>query len=200
MKYIQEKTLVIIKPDGVQRTLIGEVIKRIERVGFKLVALKFDFASKEKVAEHYTIDPEWIEKTGRKALEAEAKHGKDVAGIDPVTHGGTILHKLQNYLTSGPVVIMVWQGAHVVDVVRKLVGTTEPKTSDVGTIRGDFVHDSYEISNGEGRSVRNVVHASSSVEDAEKEIAVWFRPEEIISYRLIAEEVLYDVNMDGIRE
>lgn len=200
MKYTQEQTLVIIKPDGVQRSLIGEVIERIERVGFKLVALKFALPAKEKVAEHYTIDPEWIEKTGRKALDADAKLGKDVSGIDPVAHGGMILHKLQNYLTSGPVVIMVWQGAHVVDVVRKLVGGTEPKTSDVGTIRGDFVHDSYEISNAEGRSVRNVVHASSSVDDATKEIAVWFAPEELVTYRLVAEEVLYDVNIDGIEE
>lgn len=197
MQHIQQKTLVIIKPDGVQRSLVGEVIKRIERVGFKLVALKFEIADKEKVVKHYTIDPEWIEKTGRKALEADAKAGKDITGIDPLTHGGTILHKLQNYITSGPVVIMVWQGAHVVDVVRKLVGSTEPRTSDVGTIRGDFVHDSYEISNIEGRSVRNVLHASSSIEDAEKEIPVWFKPEEIVPYRLVAEEVLYDVNIDG---
>ncbi len=197
MKHTQEKTLVIIKPDGVQRTLIGEVIGRIERVGFKLVALKFEIPSKEKVVEHYTIDPEWVEKTGLKALAADALSGKDVTGIDALTHGGTILHKLQNYMTSGPVVIMVWQGAHVVDVVRKLVGSTEPRTSDVGTIRGDFVHDSYEISNIEGRSVRNVLHASSSTEDAQKEIKVWFAPEEIVSYRLIAEEILYDVNVDG---
>ncbi len=197
MKYIQEKTLVIIKPDGVQRSLIGEVIKRIERVGFKLIALKFEIPSKEKVVEHYTIDPNWIEITGQKALDADIRAGKDVTGIDPLVHGGTILHKLQNYITSGPVVVMVWQGAHVVDVVRKLVGSTEPRTSDVGTIRGDFVHDSYEISNLEGRSVRNVLHASSSTEDAEKEIAVWFKPEEIVTYRLVAEEVLYDVNIDG---
>jgi nucleoside-diphosphate kinase len=200
MKHIQEKTLVIIKPDGVQRSLVGEVIKRIERVGFKLVALKFEIADKEKVVKHYTIDPEWIEKTGCKALEADVKAGKDVVGIDPLTHGETILYKLQNYITSGPVVIMVWQGAHVVDVVRKLVGGTEPRTSDVGTIRGDFVHDSYEISNIEGRSVRNVIHASSSIEDAQKEIEVWFAPDEVISYGLVAEEILYDVNVDGMPE
>ena len=200
MKYTQEQTLVIIKPDGVQRSLIGEVIKRIERVGFKLVAIKFELPTKEKVVAHYTIDPDWVEKTGHKALDAEARAGKDVSGIDAMTHGGTILHKLQNYITSGPVVAMVWQGAHAVDVVRKLVGSTEPRTSDVGTIRGDFVHDSYEISNGEGRSVRNVVHASSSVEDAQKEIAVWFGPEELVTYRLVAEEILYDVNIDGTLE
>jgi nucleoside-diphosphate kinase len=200
MKYIQEKTLVIIKPDGVQRSLIGEVIERIERVGFKLVALKFEIPTKEKVAQHYTIDPEWILKTGEKSLKAKQNIGEDISGIDPYTFGKTILEKLQSYMTSGPVVIMVWQGAHVVQVVRKIVGGTEPKTSDVGTIRGDFVHDSYEIANLENRSVKNVLHASSSTEDSEKEINVWFKPEEIISYRLIAEEILYDVNIDGIKE
>lgn len=200
MKHIQEKSLIIIKPDGVQRSLIGEVIRRIEQVGFKLVALKFEIPTKDKVAAHYTIDPFWVVKTGEKALAANKKRGEDVTGIDPLLHGGTILHKLQNYITSGPVVVMVWQGAHVVEVVRKLVGGTEPKSSDVGTIRGDFVHDSYEISNIENRSVKNVLHASSSVEDAEKEIMVWFKPEEILSYRLIAEEILYDVNVDGVEE
>lgn len=197
MKHNQEKSLLIIKPDGVQRSLIGEIIKRIERVGFKLVAIKFEIPTKEKVVEHYTIDPEWILKTGEKTLKAKQDAGEDVSGFDALTYGGAILHKLQSYMTSGPVVIMVWQGAHVVEVVRKLVGSTEPKSSDVGTIRGDFVHDSYEISNIENRSVKNVLHASSCIEDAEKEMFVWFKPEEIMSYRLIAEEVLYDVNLDG---
>lgn len=200
MKYLQEKTLIIVKPDGVQRSLIGEVIKRIERVGFKLIALKFEIPEREKVSAHYTIDPEWVLKTGVKALKAKEGAGEDVSGIEPLAFGNTILEKLQNYITSGPVVIMVWQGAHVVEVVRKLVGGTEPKTSDVGTIRGDFVHDSYEISNLENRSVRNVIHASSSTVDAEQEINVWFKPEEIVSYRLVAEEILYDVNIDGVKE
>jgi nucleoside-diphosphate kinase len=200
MQHTKEKSLVIIKPDGIQRTLIGEIIKRIERVGFKLVALKFQIPTSDIVKAHYTIDPEWIEKTGAKALRAKKENGDDVSNIEPLQFGETILTSLQKYMTSGPVVVMVWEGAHVVDVVRKLVGGTEPKTSDVGTIRGDFVHDSYEISNIENRSVRNVLHASSSVEDAEKEIQVWFKSEEIMSYRLIAEEILYDVNLDGKKE
>lgn len=200
MKHIQEKSLVIIKPDGVQRSLIGEIIKRIERVGFKLVALKFEIPNSEKVRAHYTIDPEWLGKAGQKAYDARVSVGEDMTGSDPVELGLAILGKLERYMTSGPVVIMVWQGAHVVDVIRKIVGTTEPKTSDVGTIRGDFVHDSYEISNIERRSVRNVMHASGTPEEAEQEIKNWFTPEEIISYRLIAEEVLYDVNVDGNEE
>lgn len=200
MKHTQEKTLIIIKPDGIQRSLIGEIIKRVERVGYKLVALKFELPTKEKVAKHYTIDPKWILKTGEKALLAKQKSGEDISDIDPLVFGGTILHKLQNYMTSGPVVIMVWQGSHVIEVVRKLVGGTEPKTSDVGTIRGDFVHDSYWVSTIEERSVKNVIHASSCVEDAQAEIDIWFTPEELLDYRLIAEEILHDVNLDGFKE
>lgn len=197
MEYQKEKSLVIIKPDGVQRSLIGEVIKRLERVGLKLVALKFEVPTIDKARAHYTIDPEWVEKTGKKSIAAMEKNGKDVIGLEPLEVGETILKRLEKYLSAGPVVVMVWQGAHAVDVIRKLVGGTEPRTSDVGTIRGDFVHDSYEISDIEGRSVRNVVHASGTMEEAQKEIAVWFKPEEIIKYRLVAEAILYDVNIDG---
>jgi nucleoside-diphosphate kinase len=200
MKYIQEKSLVIIKPDGVQRSLIGEVIGRLERVGFKLIALKFQIPTAEQAKKHYTIDPLWTEKTGQKAMKAFAANQKDISNMVPIEVGEKILKQLQTYMSSGPVVIMVWQGAHAVDVIRKLVGSTEPRTSDVGTIRGDFVHDSYEISNLESRSVRNVIHASGTIEEAEKEIQAWFKPEEIISYRLIAEEILYDVNIDGREE
>jgi nucleoside-diphosphate kinase len=200
MKHIQEKSLVIIKPDGVQRSLIGEIIKRFERVGLKLIALKFEIADTEKVKQHYTIDPEWVIKAGTKSCKAREQAGEDMSGMYPEQVGLEILAKLQTYMTSGPIVIMVWQGAHAVGVIRKLVGGTEPRTSDVGTIRGDFVHDSYEISNIENRSVRNVIHASGTVEEALKEIQNWFKPEEIISYRLVAEEILYDVNMDGVEE
>lgn len=200
MQHIQEKSLIIIKPDGVQRSLIGDVISRLERVGLKLIALKFEIPTKEKVKQHYTIDPLWVEKTGIKAYKSLEEHGEDVLNIEPIELGNRILGKLEKYISSGPVVIMVWQGAHAVDVIRKLVGGTEPRTSDVGTIRGDFVHDSYEISNIEGRSVRNVVHASGTIDEAKAEINVWFMPDEIISYRLIAEEILYDVNIDGKTE
>lgn len=200
MQHIQEKSLVIIKPDGVQRSLIGDIVKRLEQVGLKLIALKFEIPTKEKAKQHYTIDPAWVEKAGNKARKSLEEYGEDVSNVEPIELGNKILGQLQKYMSSGPVVIMVWQGAHAVDVIRKLVGGTEPRTSDVGTIRGDFVHDSYEISNIEGRSVRNVVHASGTIEEAEKEIQTWFKSEEIISYRLVAEEILYDVNIDGREE
>ena len=107
---------------------------------------------------------------------------------------------LRKYLTSGPVVAMVWQGAHVVEVVRKITGGTEPRTSDVGTIRGDFVLDSYQMSDEAGRAIRNLIHASGSIEEAKNEIKHWFSDNELTSYRLVQEEILYDVNLDGILE
>jgi nucleoside-diphosphate kinase len=98
------------------------------------------------------------------------------------------------------VVSMVWQGAHAVPIVRKLVGGTEPLTSDVGTLRGDYVIDSYQMADVDGRATRNIIHASSSPEEAKKEVALWFKDEEIIKYRLIQEQIMYDVNLDGILE
>ena len=103
-------------------------------------------------------------------------------------------------MTSGPILAMVWEGAHAVKVTRKLVGSTEPLTSDVGTIRGDYVLDSYAMADEDGRSVRNLIHASGNMEEAESEINHWFKPEEVINYRLVQEEILYDVNLDGILE
>src|SRR3989344_1904079 len=113
---------------------------------------------------------------------------------------GPLVIYLIRYMTSGPIVAMVWEGAHAVAIVRKLTGGTEPLTSDAGTIRGDFVMDSYKMSDDDGRSVRNIVHASGSSKEAEDEIKHWFKPEEVIRYKSIQEKILYDVNLDGILE
>ena len=164
----QEQTLVLIKPDGVQRGLIGAVIGRLERVGLKLVGIKMVLPTEEMVAKHYN----------------KMK--------DPV------LAHLKKFMVSGPVVAMIWEGAHAVGVVRKLIGSTEPLSSDVGTIRGDFTIDSYQISDADGRAVRNIIHASGNTEEAQQEISLWFKPEDIMRYRIVSEAILYDVNLDGI--
>ena len=166
----KERTFVAVKPDGVQRGLVGEVIGRFERVGLKLVAVKMLVPTGAHIEKHY-----------EKIDEKIRKH-------------------LVSFMTSGPVVAMVWEGAHSVKIVRKLVGSTEPLTSDVGTIRGDFVLDSYAMSDTDGRAVRNVIHASGNVEEAEFEISHWFAPEEVTNYGLVQEKILYDVNLDGILE
>jgi nucleoside-diphosphate kinase len=196
----KERTLVIIKPDGIQRSLIGELIKRYERTGLKLTALKMVVPSEEQVEKHYTVDPEWRMKTGNKSIAAYQAKGKTPPSTDPMVISGMVIKKLIKYISSGPVIAMVWQGIHAVGIVRKITGSTEPLTSDVGTIRGDLTIDSYEIADIDQRAVRNLIHASGSTDEAEKEISLWFKPEELISYRLISEEILYDINLDGILE
>jgi len=194
-----EKTLVVIKPDGVQRSLVGEIIRRLERSGLKIVAMKMVVAEKDFVEKHYTIDPEWRRITGEKTIKGYRDKGIEPPHDDPYKITEIILGNLKKFMTSGPVIAMVWQGAHAVKVVRKLVGGTEPLSSDVGTIRGDFVLDSYQMSDKDGRAIRNLIHASGSTEEAEKEIALWF-PEGVINYRLVQEQILYDVDLDGILE
>lgn len=195
-----ERTLVIIKPDGIQRSLIGDVIHRYERVGLKLVGIKMMIPTKDLIEKHYTLDPEWRVRTGQKTIKNYLDKGLTPPSTDPVEITGRILKNLVNYMTKGPVVVMVWQGAHAVEIVRKITGGTEPVTSQVGTIRGDYVLDSYRMSDSDGRSVRNIVHASGSVKEADDEIAHWFKNEELFNYRLIVEEMLYDVDLDGILE
>ena len=195
-----ERTFVIIKPDGVQRSLIGEIIGRFERVGLKLVAMKMIVPTEEMAGKHYTLDPEWVRKVGEKSIKGYESKGKIPPSKDPIEVGNRVLEVLKKYMTSGPVVAMTWQGAHAVGIVRKMVGGTEPLTSDVGTIRGDFVLDSYQISDTSGRAIRNLIHASGSIEEAKNEINLWFKEKEIINYRLIQEAILYDVNLDGILE
>jgi nucleoside-diphosphate kinase len=195
-----ERTLVLIKPDGVQRSLIGEVIGRYERVGLKLAAMKMLVPTPAMVEAHYTLDPQWKQKTGEKNIKSYYEKGLKPPHEDPIDQSNMILEKLKKYMANGPVVAMVWEGAYAVAIVRKLTGGTEPLTSDVGTIRGDFVLDSYKLADDDMRAIRNIVHASGSVKEAEDEIAFWFKNDEIIDYKLMVEQMLYDVDMDGILE
>ena len=192
-----ERTLVIIKPDGIQRTLIGEIISRYERLGLKLTALKMFVPTADMVEKHYTLDPEWRRITGEKTIKSYKDKGLVPPSEDPLYITGVLLKKLAEYMTSGPVIAMIWQGAHAVKIVRKITGGTEPLTSDVGTIRGDFVLDSYQMSDTDQRSVRNLIHASGSPKEAEDEIAHWFKKEEIMNYKLVSDAILYDQNLDS---
>jgi nucleoside-diphosphate kinase len=195
-----ERTLVIIKPDGIQRSLIGEVIKRYERAGLKLVGIKMVVPTQEMVEAHYTLDPEWKKKTGEKNLQAYKDKGLIPPHNDPIKQSEMILMKLKKYFASGPVVAMVWQGAHAVSVVRKITGGTEPMLSDVGTIRGDYVIDSYKLADDDVRAIRNIVHASGTIAEAKLEIDYWFKKEELVDYRLLVDAMLYDTDIDGILE
>ncbi len=199
-EFRNERTLVVIKPDGIQRSLVGEIIKRFERVGLKIVGAKFFVPSPDFIDKHYNLNPEWKKNVGEKALEAYRKQGKEAPFNTPEEAGERVIEGLKAYMSSGPVMALALEGAHAVALVRKLVGGTEPLSSDVGTIRGDFVLDSYQMADTDGRAVRNLIHASGSIEEAIDELALWFKDEEIVDYTLVQERILYDVNLDGLVE
>lgn len=195
-----ERTLVVIKPDGIQRSLIGEIIGRYERVGLKLVGMKFLVPTAAHIEKHYTLDPGWKRAVGEKAIASYLKKGQQPPSADPLVVGEQVIERLKKYMTTAPIAAMVWEGAHAVEVVRKITGSTEPRSSDVGTIRGDFVLDSYQMADTDDRAIRNLIHASGTIPEAEAEIAHWFSPKELVNYRLVQERILYDVNLDGLLE
>lgn len=195
----KEKTLVLLKPDTVQRALIGEVISRFERVGLKIVAMKFLLPTKEQAYKHYVKNEAEIEALGNRSIEGKKKSGMEV-NDDPKALGQQIIDRLVAFLSAGPVVALILEGNRSVAITRKMVGSTEPLQSNMGTIRGDYTVDSYAIADEGDRSVRNLVHASANLEEADYEIKVWFKPEEIIDYKNAFDRILYDVNLDGVLE
>ena len=195
----KEKTLFIVKPDGVQRSLIGDLVQRIERTGLKIIALKMVVPTEEQVVAHYNKDDAWCLKKGNGIVENRKKNNMPV-DKEPIEYGRDIMRQNIAFMTAGPVVAMVVQGSNAVAVVKKIVGGTEPTTSDVGTIRGDYTIDSYEHAGISERAVRNLVHCSDEVEEAGREIDVWFGADELINKRLVVEQMLYDVDLDGILE
>ncbi len=195
----KERSFVAIKHDGVQRSLVGEIIKRIERTGLKIVALKMFVPTREKAIEHYGKDDAWCQAKGEKLIEMLKAKG-DTPTKTAVEYGREIIEALLNYFTAGPIIGMIIEGNQAVGIVKKLVGGTEPTTSDVGTIRGDLTLDSYNMANVDGRAVRNLIHCTDKPEEAEREINIWIKPEEIINYTLVQEKILYDINLDGILE
>jgi nucleoside-diphosphate kinase len=195
----KERTFVILKPDTIQRGLIGETIKRIENTGLKLVAMKMVVATEDQLWKHYSKDDAWFLKKGERTIEERKAAGMPIEK-EAIEYGKDIIRALVKFMSCGPIVPMIWEGNQAVGIVKKIVGATEPLSSDGGTIRGDYTLDSYELSSLDERAVRNLVHCSDPVEDATREIPIWFTEEEILKYSLIAEKILYDVNLDGINE
>lgn len=195
----KEKTLVIIKPDGVQRSLIGDIIGRIERTGLKFSAFKFLVPREDQCFAHYNKDDAWFQEKGARMIKEKEGRGEPVEK-SVIEYGKDIIRGNVAFFTSGPVLAMVVQGNQAVGIVKKLVGGTEPLTSDVGTIRGDFTVDSYALAGVDERAVRNLAHCSDSPSEAEREIKIWFDEKDLINYRLVQEQILYDVNLDGILE
>lgn len=151
-----ERTLVLFKPDAVQRSVVGEILQRFERVGLKIVGMKMVWADKDFSQKHYA---EHVAKSFYKGLE--------------------------DVITAGPVVALVLEGIEAIALVRKMVGSTEPKSSAPGTIRGDYAHVSYGYADAKGIGIKNLIHASANADDAKKEVALWFTDKELHSYATV---------------
>ncbi len=196
----KERTFVMLKPDAIQRSLVGEIIGRFERAGLKIVHMKLTMLDEQTLWDHYAKDDAWFLKKGTKIVEDRKANGLSIEK-EPIEYGKDIIRALVKFMTSGPVVMMALEGNSAIAVVKKLVGETEPATSDVGTIRGDFTLDTYNIAAIDDRAVRNLMHCSDVPEEAKRELALWLGGEkDMINYRLVSEAILYDVNLDGIME
>lgn len=174
-----EKTFLMVKPDGIRRGLVGEIFERLERNGLKLVACRMIKATKKQVALNYPGTKEWLVNVGNKTLgnydNDKAAVKKDVGTDDPEEIGRKVLEGITHYLTECPVILTVWEGNQSIQIVRKLVGKTDPLVSDIGSIRGDFGFDSAKLAIKDGRiTFKTIVHCSDSPEEAKREIEHWF--------------------------
>ncbi|MFA6519243.1 MAG: nucleoside-diphosphate kinase [Candidatus Paceibacterota bacterium] len=183
----EERTYVMIKPDGVKKGLIGEIIKRFEQRDLKVVALEMFQPTRDEIDNHYPKDEAWLTRLGGKTLSTYEKYGydpmEDFGTTDAAKIGPEIRKWLVDYMVSAPLVKMVVQGSHAVDMVRKICGPTLPNMADMGTIRGDYSVDSPAVANAEKRAVANILHASETMEEAAHEIKHWFGEKGVFSYK-----------------
>ncbi len=186
----KERTLVLIKPDGVERAVIGNVITKFEEAGLKVVGMKLIKADEDTVGKHYVYDEGWLVSVGTKAKKSMKEKGIDSPETE-LDIGKRVRNLLIKELTRSPIVAMVLEGYSTTEVARKIAGPTEPKKADPSTIRGGFSSDSYELADAFKRPVRNVVHVSESKEIAEKEIKLWFKDSEIFGYKRADETALF---------
>jgi len=191
----QEKTVVLIKPDGVKRGLIGEVITRAEKRGLKIVSLEMFQATKDQIDNHYPKDEKWIKRIGEKTLNNYKKYGfnaqEELGTEDPLKIGKMVRSWLVDFMVSGPMVKMIVQGIHAIDMVRKIVGGSMPSQADMGTIRGDFSVDDATAANKDKRAIHNIIHASETQEEAKHELDFWFAAEDIFEYKRAEEDIMF---------
>lgn len=195
-----EKSLVILKPDTIQRGLMGEIISRFEKKGLKIVAMKMVWPTRDLATKHYDQPEEAAIALGTKTIASYKEKGLDFWTNDPKEVAKDIQKKLIDYITAGPIVVMVIEGVHAVEYVRKIRGNTSPLKADIGSITADYTIDSYFVSDADQRALRNLVHASGSVEEADHEIKLWFKKEEILDYNLAIDEILYSKEWEVFKE
>jgi len=182
-----EKTLVLFKPDAVQRGIVGEILSRFEKIGLKIVALKMLDAGEEILAKHYYKDEEWLIKKGKGIIEKK-NYAKD---YDPKKAGQEILDGIKTDMRMSPIIAMVLEGHNAVAVVKKLTGPTDIEQAPPGTIRGDYSHDTYTLANISNRPNITIIHATDDTKESEKEIEIWFDKNEIHSYKKPEDEIHY---------
>lgn len=192
-KYNEERTFAMVKPDGVERGLAGEIIRRIEQRGLKIVACSLIRPTRKEIDAHYPKDAQWIARIGEKTMGAYLKYGidakKELGTDDHKKIGAMVRAWIIDYMTSGPTIKMIVEGVHAIDMVRKICGNTIPSNAELGSIRGDFSVDSPTAANGGKRAIRNLIHASETAEEARHEIALWFTESEIHPYRRVEEKL-----------
>jgi nucleoside-diphosphate kinase len=188
-----ERSLVLMKPDAVKRGIVGEILHRFERVGLKVVGAKLIQASDDMAEKHYPTTKEWYEKVGNNTILDCQKYGidlvKSMGTTDPIEIGKLVKKWNKDFLTSGPVLAIVLEGMHAVERIRSLVGPTVPALAPAGTIRGDFSLESAISANRRSRAIYNLIHASGTVDEAKEEIDLWFRPEELLTYKRTHEDL-----------
>ena len=187
---MNERTLVVLKPDAVQRGIVGDIITRFEKVGLKIVGSKMFVPSQELLDKHYPSDrKEFVEGLGNRTLDSYREMGlnpiEQFGHDDPALIGESVRKWLTDFMRSGPVFAFVLEGPHAIEVVRKIVGSTLPQKAVPGTIRGDYSFDSSFLANSNSRPVKNLIHASGNLEEATLEIPLWFDDSEMFDYSTI---------------
>lgn len=190
---VHERSLILIKPDGVQRGLVGEIISRFEKKGLKITAMKMVWPTTEMAKKHYDQPKVAMMLLGNRTLASYAEKGITHKFSDPMDIARDIQKRLYDYLVVGPIIAMVIEGAHAIAHVRKIRGATNPLAADIGTITGDYTIDSYFVADEDERAIRNLVHASGTVEEADTEIKLWFKENEIMDYDMAIDKILYSM-------
>ena len=185
-----ERTLVLLKPDAVQRSICGDIISRFEKATLKIVGMKLVHASEELANQHYADDEEWYMSVGKKAKGGYDKLGK-VNNETEREIGVRIRDQLKGYLSMSPTIAIVLEGHGVIEKVRTITGDTAPLFSAPGTIRGDFSIDSYALADKANRPIQNLIHASDTPATAAREIQLWFSDSELFKYPRVDDALIY---------
>jgi len=188
-----QRSLVLMKPDAVKRGIVGEILHRFERAGLKMVAVKLIQPGEDLAEKHYPNTEKWKSTVGQRTIDECKANGIDlmenIGTTDPLKVGEIVKKWNEDFLKSGPVLAIVFEGVNAVERVRALVGNTVPSKAQAGTVRGDFSLDSALAANRRSRTIYNLIHASGSNEEAQFEIDLWFKEDEILSYRRIHEDL-----------